>query len=104
MALRCRILDKDGTEHVIEVNGYEDYSITVGGWDEVASYYNLPKDVVICLGYYGNKIFEIAGVIGIESSAALPSFHSRFIDRNGIHMFNVKLSSSMVSSCILIES
>lgn len=85
------------------MNLNEDFPVVVGGWEDAHSYYNLPNDVVIYVGYYGNNIFEIAGIAGIEAREQLPSFHSRFTNRKGIYVFDVLLSSNTMSTRKIVE-
>ncbi|XP_058765853.1 uncharacterized protein LOC131639367 [Vicia villosa] len=55
------------------------------------SYYNLPSDVILTIGYYGNNNFSILSFEEVARPQDLPPFHSRNVFSRDIYFFDVDL-------------
>ncbi|CAI8600984.1 unnamed protein product [Vicia faba] len=73
-------------------NKYQDHPLIISGWKDVEALYDLPANVVVQVGYYGNVNFGITKFKCLFDLDGLPRFHSRFFGSKGIIVSDLGLT------------
>ncbi|XP_058784055.1 uncharacterized protein LOC131658820 [Vicia villosa] len=97
------IMNNQGVHHELIYNQIEMHPLVLSGWPCMESYYNLPSDVVLTIGYYGNNNFSILSFKEVRRAQDLPHFHSRNVFSNDIYYFDVDLHPFSVDIPKLVE-
>ncbi|KAL5062436.1 hypothetical protein RYX36_024173 [Vicia faba] len=97
------MLNNQGVHQKVIFNQVGDHPIIISGCQFLEAYYNLPSEVVIEVGYYGNNNFGIIRFKELSKWDNLPNFHSRYVFDDDIHAFNVTLSPITASLPKLVE-
>ncbi|XP_058758398.1 uncharacterized protein LOC131631641 [Vicia villosa] len=84
-------MNNHGVHHDLIYNQIEMHPLILSGWPCMESYYSLPSDVVLTVGYYGNNNYSILSISEVDRHRDLPRFHSRNVFYKEIHFFDVDL-------------
>ncbi|XP_058748784.1 uncharacterized protein LOC131621751 [Vicia villosa] len=83
------VMNNQGVHHDIIYNQIEIHPLVISGWPCMELYYNLPSDVVMTVGYYGNNNFGILSFKEVVTPEDLPRFHSRCLFKRDIFFFDM---------------
>ncbi|XP_058751249.1 uncharacterized protein LOC131624318 [Vicia villosa] len=85
------IMNNQGLHVELIYNQIEMHPLVLSGWPCLESYYNLPSEVVLTIGYYGNNNFSVLSFVEVLRPQDLPRFHSRNVFSEDIYFFDVDL-------------
>src|SRR4051812_44164568 len=96
-------MNNQGVHHDIIYNQIEIHPLVISGWPCMESYYNLPSDVVVRIGYYSNNNFGILSFKEVQTNEDLPRFHSRSLMKRDIWFFDTDVFPFSVDRPKLVE-
>ncbi|XP_058776872.1 uncharacterized protein LOC131651222 [Vicia villosa] len=85
------ILNNQGVHHELIYNQKSFHPLIISGWPCLQCYYDLPADVVLKVGYYGNNNYGLLSIKEVVRDQDLPRFHSRYVMHKDIRVFDVIL-------------
>ncbi|XP_058776832.1 uncharacterized protein LOC131651184 [Vicia villosa] len=83
------VMNNQGVHHELIYNQVHLQPLVISGWVCMESYYNLPSDVVVRVGYYGNNNFALSSFKEVVTNEDLPRFHSRSLGHRDICFFDM---------------
>lgn len=72
-----QLLNKENTGHILTFNKSLVNPLLAHGWTEFKDFNDLPENVEIVFGYYGNNMFSVYMFKTIYKHDDLPTWHSR---------------------------